>query len=101
MTGLEVIAVLGDDNQALIMYEVSTGPFGRLTCGERLTVRDGKIQTDRVAFDTFAIRMGRQAAGTTAPGNGTGQEVRGEALTAGDTALDPPPGSSTLADDTR
>lgn len=62
VTGLEIIAVLGDEEQAMIMYEVSTGPFGTLTCGEHLTVRSGKIQTDRLAFDTYAIRMA-QAGG--------------------------------------
>ncbi len=56
VTGLEIIAVLGDEEQAMIMYEVSTGPFGTLTCGEHLTVQEGKIQTDRLAFDTYAIR---------------------------------------------
>lgn len=54
---MELVAVLGDHVQALIMYRVTTGPFGDLTCGERITVRAGKIQTDHVAFDTFAIRM--------------------------------------------
>lgn len=61
VTGLEIVAALGDDEQAMIMYEVTTGPFGRLRCGERITVRDGKIQTDLLAFDTFAIRTARGA----------------------------------------
>ena len=56
VTGLKILAVLGDDAQALIMYEVTTGPFGTLTCAEHLTVRDGKIQTDRLTFDTYAVR---------------------------------------------
>lgn len=56
VTEMRLIAVLGDAGQALIMYEVSTSPFGTLTCGEHLTVASGKITADRVAFDTFAIR---------------------------------------------
>lgn len=59
--GLTIVAAFGDDEQAVIMYEVTTGPFGRLTCGERVTVRGGKIQTDLLAFDTFAIRTGQAA----------------------------------------
>ena len=46
VSGMELIAVLGDDVQALIMYRVTTEPFGALTCGERLTVRAGKIVFD-------------------------------------------------------
>lgn len=53
---LTIVAAFGDDDQAVIMYEVATGPFGRLTCGEHVTVRGGKILTDLLAFDTFEIR---------------------------------------------
>jgi hypothetical protein len=64
VTGLHVIAALGDDDQSLIMYEVTTGPFGTLRCAECFTVKDGKIQTDTLTFDTFAFR---KAAGAQAP----------------------------------
>ena len=63
VTGLDIVAAFGDDEQAVIMYQVSTGSFGTLACGERVTVREGKIETDLLAFDTFAIRTA-QAAGT-------------------------------------
>ena len=43
VTGMKKLAALGDDAQALIMYEVTTGPFGILTCAEHLTVHDGQI----------------------------------------------------------
>lgn len=56
LTGMKILAALGDDAQALIMYEVTTGPFGTLTCAEQLTIRDGKIQTDKLTFDTYAVR---------------------------------------------
>jgi hypothetical protein len=49
VTGVTLLAALGDDRQALIMYEVTT-PAGPLTCAEHLTVCDGKIQTDRLTF---------------------------------------------------
>ncbi|MDQ3929174.1 MAG: nuclear transport factor 2 family protein [Chloroflexota bacterium] len=57
VTGMRVLAALGDDEQALIMYEVTTGPFGTLTCAEHLTFRNGKIVADRLTFDTYAVRM--------------------------------------------
>jgi len=52
VTGMQMLAALGDDAQALIMYEVTT-PAGTLTCAEHLTIRGGKLQTDRL---TFALR---------------------------------------------
>jgi hypothetical protein len=64
VTGLTILAAFGDDTQALIMYEVTTSPFGALTCAELLTIRDGKIQADRLTFDTYKVR---QAAAGQAP----------------------------------
>ncbi len=52
VSGMTLLAALGDDTQALIMYEATT-PAGTLTCAEHLTFRGGKIQTDRL---TFALR---------------------------------------------
>jgi hypothetical protein len=49
VSGMTMLAALGDDTQALIMYDVTT-PAGTLTCAEHLTYRDGKIQTDRLTF---------------------------------------------------
>lgn len=60
-TGMQVVAAFGDDDQALIMYELSTGPFGSLRCAERFTVRDGKIRTDELTFDSYPIRQARAA----------------------------------------
>jgi ApbE superfamily uncharacterized protein (UPF0280 family) len=49
-TGMRIIAALDDDDQALIMYEVTIGPSVTVTCAEHLTIRDGKIQAaDAVA----------------------------------------------------
>jgi hypothetical protein len=56
VTGVRVVAAFGDATQALIMYELITGRFGALTCAKHLTVRDGKIQSDRLAFDSYEIR---------------------------------------------
>jgi hypothetical protein len=49
VSGLNIFAALGDDTQALIMYEVTT-PAGTLTCAEHLTFSGGKVQTDRLTF---------------------------------------------------
>lgn len=56
VTGARIIAAFGDDNQALIMYELMTGQFGSLTCAKLFAVRDGKIQSDRLTFDSYEVR---------------------------------------------
>ncbi|MGZ3581883.1 MAG: nuclear transport factor 2 family protein [Ktedonobacterales bacterium] len=56
VTGLKILAAFGDDQQALIMYEVTTAPFGPLPSAELLTIKDGKIQADRLIFDTYKVR---------------------------------------------
>ena len=38
------------------MCEVTIGPSVMVTCAEHLTIRDGKIQADRLTFDTAAAR---------------------------------------------
>lgn len=67
VTGLNVLAILGDDREAMIMYEVTTAPFGTLTCAEWLTFEQGKITNDRLTFDTFPMRGGAAAPSPTQP----------------------------------
>jgi hypothetical protein len=55
-TGMRIIAALDDYDQALIMYEVTIGPSVTVTCAQHLTIRDGKIQADRLTFDAAAAR---------------------------------------------
>lgn len=62
VTGVKILAALGDDSQALIMYELATPKFGTLTSAELLTFHNGKIAADKLTFDTFPIR-GAGAAG--------------------------------------
>ncbi|HEX8037454.1 MAG TPA: nuclear transport factor 2 family protein [Ktedonobacterales bacterium] len=68
VTGLKILAAFGDDQQALIMYEVTTTPFGPIPSAELLTIKDGKIQADRLIFDTSKMRNAAtslpQSAGT-------------------------------------
>ena len=54
--GVKIIAAFGDETQALLMYDLSTGPYGILTCAKHLTIKDGKITRDQLAFDSFPIR---------------------------------------------
>src|SRR5215468_7603368 len=49
VSGMRMLAALGDDTQALIMYEVTT-PAGILTCAEHLTFSGSKLKTDRLTF---------------------------------------------------
>ncbi|MDB5799439.1 MAG: hypothetical protein JWL63_378 [Rhodocyclales bacterium] len=56
VTDLEMIAVYGKDDQALIMYDLHTCQEGTLTCVKCLTVQDGKIVQDLLTPDSFKIR---------------------------------------------
>lgn len=51
-----IVAVLGDDDQAMIMYDLVTGPFGTLRAADRLVVRAGRIVSDQLVFDTHEVR---------------------------------------------
>jgi hypothetical protein len=56
ISGVRIIAAYGDDSHALLMYGLLTGRYGTLTCAKHLTFRDGKIERDQLAFDSFKIR---------------------------------------------
>jgi SnoaL-like protein len=66
VTGLKILAALGDDQRAMIMYDVITVPFGTLRAAEHLVIRDGKITHDRLVFDTHEIRKARDAHASSA-----------------------------------
>lgn len=59
VTGMQIVAAFGDDDQALIMYEVHGSRFGALRCAECFIVKDGKIQTDLLTFDSYPVRQSR------------------------------------------
>jgi hypothetical protein len=61
VTGFRMIAAFGDDHQALLMYDLTTQTFGTLTCAKHLTVHDGKIQRDKLAFDSHLVRSTKAA----------------------------------------
>ena len=56
-----MIAVFGDEEQALLMYDLITKSYGTLTCAKHLVVRDGKIRHDLLTFDSNKIRSAKAA----------------------------------------
>ncbi len=50
VTGLRILAVLGDEQQAIIMYEVTMAPGGVVRGADLLSIRDGKIAEDKLVF---------------------------------------------------
>lgn len=62
VTGIRIVAAFGDHEQALVMYELDTRPFGTLPTASRFTVKDGKIQTETTLFDPTPIHAARAAA---------------------------------------
>jgi hypothetical protein len=56
VNGVRMIAAYGDDSHALLMYDLLTERYGTLTCAKHLTIRDGKIARDQLAFDSHKVR---------------------------------------------
>ena len=52
VTSVEFICALGDDEQATLFYDATTSSHGTNTFAERLVIRDGKVVSDRLIFDT-------------------------------------------------
>jgi hypothetical protein len=65
VTGMRMIAALGDDDGAMIMYEVETGQTGVLRAGEHFVIRDGLIHRDMLVFDTHKARQASSAQAPT------------------------------------
>jgi SnoaL-like domain len=63
VTGYDLIAALGDDETAVLVYDLHTIPVSSgLTC-ECFTVRDGHIARNRLIFDQTPYTAARQQAG--------------------------------------
>jgi limonene-1,2-epoxide hydrolase len=62
VSAIEIRTALGDDDQAIVVYEMETGPFGTVRAMEHFVVRDRKIATDTLVFDTYAIRSASAVA---------------------------------------
>jgi ketosteroid isomerase-like protein len=65
VTGVRNVTVLGDDERAMVMYDMDTGPFGTLKVVDHLVVRDGKIVSDTLVFDTYEVRKANEPRSAT------------------------------------
>jgi hypothetical protein len=61
VTGVSVHAVVGDDERAMVMYDMETGPFGTIRAVDHLVVRHGRIIADTLVFDTYEVRKAAEA----------------------------------------
>jgi hypothetical protein len=61
---VQIHAVLGDDEKAMISYDMATGPFGTLRAVDHLVVRDGRIIADMLVFDTYEVRRAMEPQST-------------------------------------
>ncbi|MER8374130.1 nuclear transport factor 2 family protein [Mesorhizobium sp. M1338] len=62
VTGVRIIAAFGDDRQALLMYDLMTRSSGALSCAKHLTVRGGKIHSDKLTFDSKKLGSAKPRA---------------------------------------
>jgi SnoaL-like domain len=61
VTGVSNVTVVGDNERAMIMYDMATGPFGTLKTVDHIEVHDGKIVSDTLVFDTHEVRKAMEA----------------------------------------
>jgi hypothetical protein len=57
VTGINILAVTAAGDQAMIMYEMETTPFGTLAAADLLRFKDGRILTSRLVFDTHPVDL--------------------------------------------
>ncbi|WP_161606404.1 nuclear transport factor 2 family protein [Microlunatus speluncae] len=53
---VKITGSYGDARSAVVVYEIRTGPFGTIRAADHVSVRDGKITTDTLIFDTAALK---------------------------------------------
>jgi ketosteroid isomerase-like protein len=63
LTGSELIAAMGDDTTAVIVYDTATVPVASAPAAECVTVTAGKITRNRFIFDRVPFDAARRAAG--------------------------------------
>ena len=62
LTGSTMIAAFGDDETAMVMYDIETVPVKSAPGAECVTVKDSKITYSRFIFDRVPFDAARQAA---------------------------------------
>lgn len=58
--GVNVIASLGDEGQAMIMYDMITIPFGTIRAVDHFLIREGFITMHKLVFDTHEVRKAEE-----------------------------------------
>jgi hypothetical protein len=66
LTGSELVAAFGDDQQAVIMYDTETVPVKSAPGAECVTVKDGKITRSLFIFDRAPFDAARKAQASAA-----------------------------------
>jgi ketosteroid isomerase-like protein len=61
LTGSELIAAFGDEEQAVVMYDTETVPVRSAPGAECVTVKDGKITRSLFIFDRAPFDAARKA----------------------------------------
>jgi hypothetical protein len=62
LTGSTMIAAFGDDETAMVMYDIETVPVKSAPGAECVTVKDSKITYSRFVFDRAPFDAARQPA---------------------------------------
>jgi hypothetical protein len=63
VTRVEVVALVGDEHQAAVLYDMATTSFGTLRAAEHLQVNGDRIVGSRLVFDTYPVRATDTNAG--------------------------------------
>jgi ketosteroid isomerase-like protein len=61
LTGSQLIAAFGNDEQAVVVYDTKTVPVKTAPAAECVTVREGKITYSRFIFDRAPFDAARRA----------------------------------------
>jgi ketosteroid isomerase-like protein len=61
LTGSQIIAAFGNDEQAVLVYDTETVPVQSAPAAECVTVREGKITYSRFIFDRAPFDAARRA----------------------------------------
>jgi ketosteroid isomerase-like protein len=64
VVGHELIGAFGDDDQAVLVYDIRTVPVASAPGAECVRVREGKIVYNRFIFDRLPFEQARRTAGT-------------------------------------
>jgi SnoaL-like domain len=62
LVGANLIGLYGDDENAVLVYDCETIPVKNAPAAEYLTVKDGKITSIRMVFDTTPFREAQARA---------------------------------------